>query len=72
VHLDPQIEGKRPQVIHLEDGLHLFLERRHPRILSADDHQVVDVNATKRALCLMMAPTSSLFSLNTHLRVIAR
>jgi hypothetical protein len=28
--------------------------------------------ATKRALCLMMAPTSSLFSLNTHLRVIAR
>jgi hypothetical protein len=27
-------------------------------------------SATKRALCLMMAPTSSLFSLNTHLRVI--
>jgi hypothetical protein len=26
--------------------------------------------ATKRALCLMMAPASSLFSLNTHLRVI--
>jgi hypothetical protein len=26
---------------------------------------------TKRALCLTMAPTSSLFSLNTHLRVIA-
>jgi hypothetical protein len=28
--------------------------------------------ATKRALCLMMAPASSLFSLNTHLRVITR
>jgi hypothetical protein len=26
--------------------------------------------ATKRALCLTMAPASSLFSLNTHLRVI--
>jgi hypothetical protein len=28
--------------------------------------------ATKRALCLMMVPTSSRFSLNTHLRVIAQ
>ena len=28
--------------------------------------------ATKRVLCLTMAPASSLFSLYTHLRVIAR
>jgi hypothetical protein len=28
--------------------------------------------ATKRVLCLMMSPTLSLFSLNTHLSVIAR
>jgi hypothetical protein len=44
VHLDPQIEGERPQVTHLEGGLHLFLERCHLRILSAGDHQVIDVD----------------------------
>jgi hypothetical protein len=27
VHLDPQVEGEKPHVTHLECGLHLFLER---------------------------------------------
>jgi hypothetical protein len=33
VHLDPQVEGEKRQVTHLEGGLHLFLERCHLRIL---------------------------------------
>jgi hypothetical protein len=45
MHLDPQVEGERSQVTHLEGGLHLFLERCHLRILGAGDHQVVDVDA---------------------------
>jgi hypothetical protein len=44
VHLDPQVEGEKPQVTHLEGGLHLFLKRCHLRILGAGDHQVVDVD----------------------------
>jgi hypothetical protein len=27
VHLDPQVEGEKPQVTHLEGGFHLFIER---------------------------------------------
>jgi hypothetical protein len=26
VHLDPQVEGEKPQITHLEGGLHLFVE----------------------------------------------
>jgi hypothetical protein len=37
-HLDPQVEGEKPQVTHLEGGLHLFLERCHLRIFGAGDH----------------------------------
>jgi hypothetical protein len=43
VHLDPQVEGEKPHVTHLEGSLYLFLERCHLRILGADDHQVVDI-----------------------------
>jgi hypothetical protein len=43
VHLDLQV-GEKPQVTHLEGGLHLFLERCHLRILGAGDHQVIDVD----------------------------
>jgi hypothetical protein len=39
VHLDPQVEGERPQVTHLDGGLHLFLERCHLRIVDVDNHQ---------------------------------
>jgi hypothetical protein len=44
VHLDPQVEGEKPQITHLEGGLHLFLERCHLRILGTGDHQVIDVD----------------------------
>jgi hypothetical protein len=37
VHLDPQV-GEKPQVTHLEGGLHLFHEPYHIRILGASDH----------------------------------
>jgi hypothetical protein len=40
VHLDPQVEGEKSQVTHLD--LHLFLERYYLLILGAGDHQVVD------------------------------
>jgi hypothetical protein len=56
VHLDPQIEGERPQVTHLEGGLHLFLERRHPRILGAGDHQVIDVDAHQQDISSIAPP----------------
>jgi hypothetical protein len=44
VHLDPQVEGEKHQVTHLEGCLHLFLECCHICILVAGDHQVVDVD----------------------------
>jgi hypothetical protein len=40
-------------------------------IVEVDAFRCTKLRATKRALCLTMAPASSLFSLNTHLRVIA-
>jgi hypothetical protein len=40
-------------------------------IIEIDASRYMKPRATKRALCLMMAPASSLFSLNTHLMVIA-
>jgi hypothetical protein len=43
VHLDPQV-GEKPQVTHLEGGLHLFFECCHLRILGVSDHQVVDID----------------------------
>jgi hypothetical protein len=56
VHLDPQVEGERPQVTHLEGVLHLFLERRHLRILGAGDHQVVDVDAHQQDISSIALP----------------
>jgi hypothetical protein len=56
MHLDPQIEGERPQFTHLEGGFHLFLERRHLRILGADDHQVVDVDAHQQDISSIAPP----------------
>jgi hypothetical protein len=56
VHLDPQIEGERSHVTHLEGGLHLFLERRHLRILDAGDHQVVNVDVHQQDIS-SIAPT---------------
>jgi hypothetical protein len=43
VHLDPQVEGERSQVTHLEGGVHLPLTR-HLRNLGTGDHQVVDID----------------------------
>jgi hypothetical protein len=56
VHLDPQVEGERPQVTHLEGDLHLFLERCHLRILGAGDHQVVDVDTHQQAVSSIAPP----------------
>jgi hypothetical protein len=56
VHLDPQVEGEKPQVTHLEDDLHLFFERYHHRILSADDHQVVDVDTHQQSVSFIAPP----------------
>jgi hypothetical protein len=50
MHLDPQVEGERPQITHLEGDLHLFLERCHLRILGAGDHQVVDVDTHQQGV----------------------
>jgi hypothetical protein len=50
VYLDPQVEGEKSQVTHLEGGLHLFLERCHLRILGAGDHQVVDVDTHQQGV----------------------
>jgi hypothetical protein len=50
VHLDPQVVGEKPQVTHLEGGIHLFLERCHLRILGAGDHQVVDVDTHRQGV----------------------
>jgi hypothetical protein len=55
VHLDPQVEGEKPQVTHLGGGLHLFLERCYLRILGAGDHQVVDVDT--QAGCFLHCPS---------------
>jgi hypothetical protein len=44
VHLYPQVEGERPQITHLEGGLH-FLKCFHILVLGAYDDQVVDVDA---------------------------
>jgi hypothetical protein len=56
VHLDPKVEGERPQITHLEGGLHLFLERRHLRILGAGDHQVVDVDTHQQGISSIALP----------------
>jgi hypothetical protein len=39
VDLDPQVEGEKAQVTHLEYGLHLLLERLHLGLLGASDHK---------------------------------
>jgi hypothetical protein len=56
VHLDPQVEGEKPQVTHLEGGLHLFLERCHLRTLGVDDHQVVDVDTHQQGVSFIAPP----------------
>jgi hypothetical protein len=56
VHLDPQVEGEKPQVTHLEAGLHLFLERCHLRILGVGDHQVVDVDTHQQGVSSIAPP----------------
>jgi hypothetical protein len=49
VHLNPQV-GEKPQVTHLEGGIHLFLECCHLHILGAGDHQVIDVNTHQQGV----------------------
>jgi hypothetical protein len=56
VHLDPQVEGEKPQVTHLEGDLHCFLERCHLRILGADDHQVIDVDTHQQGVSSIAPP----------------
>jgi hypothetical protein len=56
VHLDLQVEGEKPQVTHLEGGLHLFLERCHLHVLSAGDHQVVDVDTRQQGVSSIAPP----------------
>jgi hypothetical protein len=56
VHLDPQVEEEKPQVTHLEGGLHLFLERYHLRILGAGDHQVIDVGIHQQGVSSIAPP----------------
>jgi hypothetical protein len=56
VHLDPQVEGEKLQVTHLEGSLHLFLERWHLRILGAGDHQVVDVDTHQQGVSSIAPP----------------
>jgi hypothetical protein len=56
VHLDPQVEGEKPQVTHLEGGLHLFLERCHLRILGVGDHQVIDVDTHQQSVSSITPP----------------
>jgi hypothetical protein len=38
VHLDPQVEGEKLHVTHLEGDLHLIIEHCHLCILGAGDH----------------------------------
>jgi hypothetical protein len=56
VHLDPQVEGEKPQVTHLEGSLHLFRERCHLRILGAGYHQVVDVDTHQKGISSIAPP----------------
>jgi hypothetical protein len=56
VYLDPQIEGGKPQVTHLEGDLHLFLECRHLCILGAGDHQIIDVDAHQQDISSISPP----------------
>jgi hypothetical protein len=56
VHLDPQVEGEKPQVTHLEGGFHLFLERCHLRILGDSDHQVEDVDTHQQGVSSIAPP----------------
>jgi hypothetical protein len=56
VHLDPQIEGEKPRVTHLEGSLHLFLERSHLRILGVGDHQVIDVDTHQQGVSCFAPP----------------
>ena len=50
VDLDPQVEGEKAKVVHLEGRLHLLLERLHLSLLGADDHQAVDVDAYQQGI----------------------
>jgi hypothetical protein len=56
VNLDPQVEREKPQVTHLEGGLHLFLERCHLCILGAGDHQVVDIDTHQQDVSSIAPP----------------
>jgi hypothetical protein len=56
VHLDPQVEGEKPQVTHLEGGLHLFLEHCHLCIHGAGDHQVIDVDTYQQGISSIAPP----------------
>jgi hypothetical protein len=56
VHLNPQVEGEKPQVTHLEGGLHLFLEHCHIRIFDIGDHQVIDVDTHQQGVSSIAPP----------------
>jgi hypothetical protein len=56
VHLDPQVEGEKPQVTHLVGVLYLFLERCHLCILDVGDHQVIDVDTHQQGVSSIAPP----------------
>jgi hypothetical protein len=56
MHLDPQVEGEKSQFTHLEGGLHLFFECWYLYILSAGDHQVVDVDTHQQGVSSIAPP----------------
>ena len=53
VDLDPQVEGEKAQVAHLEGRLHLLLERLHLSLLGAGDHQVVYIDAYQQGIAIL-------------------
>jgi hypothetical protein len=48
MHLDAKVEAEEAEVTHVEDPLHLCLERPHFSILRVGDDQVVDVDADEQ------------------------
>jgi hypothetical protein len=61
VHLDPHVEREKPQVTHLEGGIHLLLERCHLRIHGAGDHHVIDVDTHQQGVSSIAPPIDGRF-----------
>jgi hypothetical protein len=56
MHLDPQVDGEKPQVTHWEGGLHLFLEHCHLCIIGVGDDQVVNVDTHQQCVSSIAPP----------------